>query len=346
MLLGIWWTSLTLCAAALCALAVLVGVRAYRRRRDLQDRDLLRALRRDLVVWLNAPSHDISSLRKTAAARPASVEALLLHAAEMVQGDERTRLVALAQELGLQARLTHALGHGRTARKRQAAESLAMFETGEVAAALRAALEDKHAIVRLAAARALSAQGQSVSLAPLAQDPGWFGDSILVHDLFGKLAALQSGDLAGLAADESMAPRLRAAAAQALAEAGRYECLPQILEMARSRHESLREASATALGVLAHPRGTPALRPLLRDPDWSVRACAAQAAGRIGSPDLAHDLEETLNDENWWVRARAADALGALGAAGRAALSRIAQGQPSPARDAAVLSLANPQESA
>jgi hypothetical protein len=346
MLLGIWWTSLLLCAAALAALAALIGVRAYRRRRDLRDLDLSRVLRRDLVVWLNAPSHDISSLRKTAAARPAFVEALLFRAAEMVQGDEQSRLVALAQTLGLQARLAHALGHGRTAHRRRAAETLAMFESDEAVAALRAALEDKHAAVRLAAARALSGQGQPVSLAPLAQDSGWFGDSILVHDLFGKLAAHQSGDLAGLAADEGMAPRLRAAAAQALAEAGRYECLPQLLEMTGSGHESLRVAGATALGVLGHPRGAAALRPLLRDPDWPVRAAAAQAAGRIGSPDLARDIEATLNDENWWVRARAAGALGALGAAGRAALSRIAQGQPSPARDAAALSLANPQESA
>ncbi|MBO1114245.1 HEAT repeat domain-containing protein [Bordetella petrii] len=339
MLLAIWWGSWVLCAAALAALAALICVRAYRRRRDLRDQALVRDLSRHLIIWLDDSSHDISAIRPVAAARPSMIENLLFRTADLVQGDERTRLIALAQALGLQERLLRKLRRGGSVQRRQAAETLVMFEADAVVAALVTALDDRNVAVRLAAARALAGQGRPVPLARLAADPAWFGDSVLIQDLFGKLASYQADDLAMLAVDEKMDFRVRAAAAQAVASAGRYEALPLFLEMASSRHDTLREAAAVALGILAHPRAAATLRSLLRDPYWPVRAAAAEAAGRVASADLAPGLEDALNDENWWVRSRAADALRAVGAVGQAVLSRVAQGPASPARDAAALHL-------
>lgn len=172
----------------------------------------------------------------------------------------------------------------------------------------------------------------------------WFGDSILIQDVFNKLAVHQSEDLVALSANETVAAPVRARAVRSLASTGQYEFLTLFLSMAAAQQATVREAAAFALGTLEHPRAATVLPALLSDPVPSVRAAASEAAARIALPSLAPELERALSDENWWVRSRAADALGALGEAGLAVLSRVAQGPVSPARDAAALNLSGKAE--
>lgn len=339
MLSAIWWGSWLLCAVALGALVILIVVRAYRRRLALRDRVVSRTLAHDIIVWLSHSAHDMSALRDMAHRRPAFVEQLLFRTAELVQGDERNRLIALADELGLQQRLIHTVQHGRTSRRRQAAETLAMFDTPQAVTALQAALNDKQIGVRLAAARSLATQAHAVPLGLVANDPAWFGDSTLIQDVFNRLADHQHEDLADLIVDDTVTTRVRALAIKALANTGRYDYLPVFLGLAVAQQATLREAAAYALGALEHPRGVPALLCLVDDDEPTVRAAAMDAAARIESPEFIPNLERALSDENWWVRSRAADALAALGAAGSAVLSRVAQGPASRARDAAALNV-------
>jgi HEAT repeat protein len=95
-----------------------------------------------------------------------------------------------------------------------------------------------------------------------------------------------------------------------------------------------------ALAEIGHPAGSPAVLRCLNSHSTQVRAAAARAAGRIGVEPALDRLQGLLGDSDWSVRLQAAHALLRFGEEGERRLSLAATRNEEPARETAMLTLA------
>jgi HEAT repeat protein len=265
--------------------------------------------------------------------------------AMMLGGDALSKLRALYERLDLGnmgLRLVHSLLWWR---RLEGVRLLGVTGGGDVVDVLVDALRDKHAIVRLAAARSLGrirspkaikpiieimAASRQLSRRQLAQTLVAFGQ--VTHPALRRIIA--SGE------NDEAYRRLAATAIEVLAITGDIDSGPEIRQALSSEEMEVRIAAYKAVVLLHLPLTVEELRQGLTDPAWQVRAQAALAAGKVGSDELVGDLGDCLTDRSWWVRQNAGAALYALGPPGIGQLELISRTSPDQfARDMAFRTL-------
>lgn len=210
--------------------------------------------------------------------------------------------------------------------KLAAARALGQLGNLSASEALLEAARDDEAAVRQAALDALKNLG--ISVERLSEDLSspipearlsaiWMmarlGERRAIHHL---TSALEDKD-----------PRIRAAAARALAQfqadAGAVRSLIKALE---DPEADVRLAAALSLGSLGDPAAVAPLAARLSDRDQRVSQAAAQSLARLGNQRATKLLTDSLRDADWKVRARAAAALsGAPQADSQEIMAELAQ---------------------
>lgn len=263
---------------------------------------------------------------------------------QLVRGHERERLVAAARRLGVTDTLRRRLRYGSARARVLAAETLGKFADDDCTAALRAALNDRDANVRFAAALSMASSGRAPSTALLITQLqlGTREQSMLIVELLGQIARERPGEIRTLVEQPTTPPTVKAAAIEALAGSGDYTLVPVIVRLALEAADEAPELPRylRALGAFQHPAGLPAILRGLDGSTWWVRAAAAEAAGRIGLLETRYRLSRLLDDPDWWVRFRAGEALIRLGEAGQRLLADTGRCGSHRARAAAQLTLA------
>lgn len=245
---------------------------------------------------------------------------LMVELIQMVRGRERERFIERAAALGVPERLRHHLGDASPRVRQTAAEALGLFPDDRSVARLTEALGDPNSDVRLTAALALAQAGRAPPLEELVErlDIGRSERSLLIVSLMKELARHAPGEVEAALARADWRGGVRTAAAEALADAGRYEAVPLIAEAAARAADGSEELPRylSALATLGHPAARPTVERALASAVAGVRAAGARAAGKIRLNDLGGRLAELLADPAWIVRYQAGNALVALGPAG------------------------------
>lgn len=263
----------------------------------------------------------------------------------MLGGEALDRIRALYEQLDLRSygsRLSSSLFWWRRLEGMRLLGAAGGFEVVDT---LLDGLNDKHAVVRLAAARALGrikhpasiepilklmANAKQVSRRQLAQTLVAFGPA--AYPSFRKLVRAEEGKKVD---DKTISTIL-----EILAIIGDIESAPEIVKMLSSPNLEVRIAAFKAAIRLHIPLSAEELRGGLQDEEWPVRAQAAIASGKIGDTSIIDELGESLCDRSWWVRNNAGQALAQLGVAGIKKLESIYRESEDPfARDMAALTL-------
>ncbi len=251
---------------------------------------------------------------------------------EQTKGRERTQLVGVLREAGFHRQALTDLRQGFSLRRLHAANLLGDFDDEESIVALRGALADRDAAVRLAAARALLRLDRIDSLAGLLRALAFSREDppLILAEIFARLPerlipeAVQLLD-GGLPAEWT---RMLAIALGRRQVSGAYDTFTALRQSASPR---VRAAAWVALAELGDPRAGELVIEGLRDPAPDVRRAAAQCAGQLGGPDVLAPLAELLADADWNVAWAAAQALLQSGPAGRELLE--AHGRHAPDGD-------------
>ncbi|WP_046868454.1 HEAT repeat domain-containing protein [Microvirga massiliensis] len=323
----LWLASLVLSFTALAVMITLVIARAIR---TALERRNLRTRQRLLPVLLEASEGAVDeTLTAEVKRHPRAAAGLAIDLLELVHGEDRARLAALFRDLGLAKMAARYLVYGDERVRIAVAEALALFPGEETVRALRARLRDRSPEMRLAAAISLAALDAEPPLREIIQQLGsrHADHSRRLVDLFRQMTDTQSPELLDVARDKDMAPFVRAAAIEALANAGDYELIPALAEITNDPAcDPLVVAECVrALGELEHPSGASVVERALEHSDWQVRAEAVEAVGRIGLVEATPRLTLLLADDVWPVRLRAGEALASLGETGRRALRKLAE---------------------
>jgi HEAT repeat protein len=335
----LWLTSLLLSAAALSIMLMLIVARAISVRRKRKTE----AQRRLLVpLLLGRPGSGAKLQRGDVSS--ALLTDLAVELIQMVRGEDKARLTQLAVRARVPHRLLQRL-RSRSSRERLAAvESLADFPFEQTVAALRHALDDRNADVRMAAAMSLAAMGEAPPASELIEKLG-IGtreSSLLVVGLFEDIAAVRPAEIRAVIEDSACSGPVKAAAIESLSASGDYSLVPTInrLALEADPHSEELPRYLHSLAEFGHPAGIPAVDRALSLPVPRARAAACEAAGRIGVVPAAGRLAELLDDEDWWVRFRAGEALARLCRPGRDLLAQVARGGSPIAARAAALTMA------
>ena len=339
--LHLFWAFCALAAAILLALVTWrcwanfrVGVRHRERGHFI---DVIKA-------WADRPAGDVPAL-----ADDVSTD-LTVEILEFLRGDEKQRLAARATEAGVAATLHRRLRKGNARRRILAAAALGNFRDEPTHAALLEALDDATLDVRLTAALSLGKNGQAPPPEKLIRRIGLYGSdaTLLVGLVLFRIAQSDPASVRSLLLDVATRPSTRAASAGALARVNDFAAVPIITQLALQADHWASELPhyLEAIGDLGHPAGTPAVLQGLDSRSTEVRAAAARAAGRIVALAALPRLERLLGDPDWWVRFHAARALLQLDSAGETLLRRAALRVDEPARETAVLTLAEQEDAA
>jgi len=298
--------------------------------------------RRELVQRLLGGNAEVKEELKRLP--PALVADTFVELIRLVRGEDRDRFVSQAGEFGVPRQLARQVRRGSARERLLAAHALAQFEDEESVAALKDAIGDSNAKVRLAAALSLAEGGNAGNIQELVRDLRLGSDegSTLAVTFFQSAAAGGVEDVKSLILAPETNAGVRMAAIEALVASGDYSVVPVISDLALNAPHGAPELPRylRALGLIGHPAARPAVIDGLSSQVFAVRAAAAEAAGRIGLAAAADRLVELLDDEEWWVRFRAAEALLKLGADGVERVRRAAREGSPRARSAASSMLA------
>lgn len=283
------------------------------RRRELQD-----------MVYAALEDPEKLSPRPLSARDQRLLLAVVSEMLRAVDGDMRGQLKAILTRHVSLDRLLHGLRRGLPVDRAKIAARLFWSTDPEVHRALRAALDDPEPEVVLAAANALMAAGENISLltlVPKLEARRMLGNRA-VRDLFRKLAPENASALFTFLDDPN--PAVVVLAIDALAKAPSVPALKR-LRAAAQTHPSVdvRAAALRSLGNAQDHKAGDVVIAGLSDGAWEVRAQAAIAAGRIGNFAAIAQLRKMVRDANWWVRLRAAQAMARLGPEGIASLEAL-----------------------
>jgi HEAT repeat protein len=346
-LLGsIWWGSLSLALISVLGMLVLVLRRFFLMRRERREADWRDAITLGIVGWLDG-GEELAPIERAAAGHADIAADLIAELRQVVRGDQRERLGALAGMLGIVEFNRRRLIAGDTRERRLMAARLAIGPAASVALVLEAALDDPDYQVRLAAARSLAELRAIRSVRLLVDKLGVAVEhnSRVLHYIFRQLApALNDQLVALLEVEQSVL--VKELALDALGHSGDGTAVAPITRVLDDPSPEVRAKALRALTDLGYPDAGPRALRALADPAWWVRTQAAICVGRIGYLPALPALAELLADGQWWVRFRAAEALYALGASGRDALRTAAAATGGHAARVAELLLAEKERAA
>jgi HEAT repeat protein len=237
--------------------------------------------------------------------------ALWNHFQESLRGAARHRLKAVALKLRMDLAARDLLGRDKVRDRLMAVVTLGHLGDHESWSVLERLARSEHALLSLAAARALllidPVRALNALLPDFTERPDWplaRLDAMLTE----VGAANVSAPLAAAvdSATPSQLPRLIALLDSAHGRAAR----PKIREFVRTSLDP--EVLIACLKSRHLPPDRALIMPCTRHASWQVRTQAASAMARAAQPGDEKVLTEMLADPVWWVRYRAAQALAAL----------------------------------
>ncbi len=249
--------------------------------------------------------------------------AALSHLLQLVRGEDRTRLLELAERRGLFAHAVAALRNRRAARRIDAMRLLEHFGSPECVCALDQCLRtDRVMAVRLEAAAALARLGALPPVRDLIAALRMDEQPVtrLHAAFFRSLAERDAREVAELAAEPDQA-KLRPLLVEAMGWTADLSMASRLAGHAFDPEPEVRCAAIRAARQLGHPAAGLWIVPLLDDPEESVRLQAAQACGQLRLKDGVSALERLATEPSWWVRTRARAALDVLRPGGAPALA-------------------------
>jgi hypothetical protein len=251
--------------------------------------------------------------------------------ASSIDGQERDRLSAIANVIGLVAWSEREVTHRHWHRRLYAARVLTL--TTAVSPALPSLLRDRDPFVRVQAAEWAAAPGSAQNardLSPLLHD-AVPAVRFAARDALRRIGSAAIPVLLDIASGDGadVIPAL-----EVLALLANPRAFGPALRHSEDARPRVRAAALTVLGALGLPEGEERLVAALSDMDARVRRAAATAIGRLAAWPRALSLAPLLDDADWDVRMAAAGALRALGAPGLIALRELARG-PTLAADVA-----------
>jgi HEAT repeat protein len=247
---------------------------------------------------------------------------LWVYTRSMLEGAAADRLIALAENLGLQEFVRTQTSHSHLGTRLLAMQAQGYLRDADSAAGLVAATDDPNPLVSITAAEALGAidpvRAVALLMPKIAIRRDWprthvfnllrrAGSALVSEPLYREIRA---------AADEDAAYLLQFAE---IAEFDVRDAIAAEVLASSSNPELLAAALKAATGHAPIPR----IDEFLAHPAWYVRMQAAKLIGRIGRADQAGRLEKLLADEEWWVRYRAAKALVRLPGVNKPDLERL-----------------------
>lgn len=230
---------------------------------------------------------------------------------DLLQGESKSRLNALAVRLGIDRYARQLLGAGRLADRLLAAATLGHLRDASARDELLAMLASDNTLVSLVAARALISIDPAAALPrvlPVIRDrEDW--STPRVADLFmeaGPEAVSVPLEAAIAACPPEQVPKLIAVLPEVALPVSERIVSRLLRAPTDDRIKSI------CLRILGNPRDLPVVRDLATHPRWHVRMNVAVVLGRMGLPQDSDTLVMMLSDPEWWVRYRAAQALLAM----------------------------------
>lgn len=260
------------------------------------------------------------------------VRGILLRLALDLRGDTGERITSLYQGLGLLKADENRLRSWSARRRARAAVDLGLIRASQALPALARALDDGDIRVRQAAAWAVGQVADREALLVLIR---LLGDPSTVVARRAQEVLAERGreieDALLSYAGETDCPEGRLRTIELLGWLRVAGAVALLLRLMKDPDSETRVKVVKAATAIGDPRFLEPFHDALEDSQWEVRCQAARGLSVLGSPSSVPGLSRALRDPQWWVRFYAAVALAEIGAVGKAALTDLVQGRPSPA---------------
>lgn len=326
---GLW----VLTAAAAALLALLIGARVSRRRRERRTRAVVGPLRPLLLELASGddPGHDARRpLVAATGSTGAAVDASILELLAKIRGESVQPLVEVLRQHGVGRRAVTRLGSRSSVRRANAVWTLGVMRERAAAAEVLVLLHDPSQDVMITAARALGMMGDPMAAGPILEAvapsdaagglPPWIAVEAVVS-----LGTDTTSDVCAALEHRSVDVRMVAAliisqvplvaAAGMLRRAIAVETEPRLLA-----------TLTVALGAVGSPRDVELLGSLLRvEHPQEVRRAAVGAIADLRHLAALPWLAPLLHSVDLRVAELAALTLVSVGPAGRAAVSAVAE---------------------
>ncbi|WP_242128327.1 HEAT repeat domain-containing protein [Sphingobium sp. Sx8-8] len=303
-------------ALGMAALLLFLVIRRDRTERgDARRTAMIKALTREVM---GGGGEDILAAPAFRRARAADKLAVIGRMIQLLRGDERDRLIALAESHGL---LRHALRRAHGSRRRQQVDAMRILGSIGGAQAVDTLLgllyDGPHIDIRLEAASLLAQLDALPAPERLIEALSLYEARItpLHRSLFRLIAVSHPRELLALAQSEHLPPAVRALVIDALGWTEDYSALPLLSAASTDPHPPVRLAALDSATRLGHPGSAGWIMRMLDDPVPPVRSRAIRAC-QIMQLNAALPLLAALRkDPSPWVRLRAQQAVQVLQAA-------------------------------
>jgi len=305
--------SLLFAALSLVAVLVLYVRRRVDERKAPLEAETDRNLSRQLMAALGSAGRG-RTMTLPESVGPEDLERVFSRLLQLVRGDDRERLLTIADALHIPESGLADLRSGNAARRVDALRILERFPSDRVISAIHERMTgDPDAATRAEAAATLSRIGRPPSPAEVidALDLRAQVPNLLHAAIFRASAPLYAGEIASLAR-ETPSGALQSMLIEALGWSEDFAMLPDLARFAGAVTAETRIASLKAARHLGHPGVRDWVIPLLLDPDDNVRVQATRTCGQLGLTDAIPILAKLVENSSWWVRTRAAEALAIL----------------------------------
>jgi HEAT repeat protein len=316
----------TLAGIAILGAICVIGMRMVRGRNERRRKEQRSRLSRDIALSLQSADATDTTVGLMRRDRRLASE-LLQELAELISGGQRDQLIAQARAAGLERWLMNDLRSSKQERRLAAVETLGMFNSSEVIAALLGALEDRDPDVRISAALALVELDAAPPPPILVQKLNFKRQDrpLVLRRLFARIAPSHIDDMLAIAEGRLGTDVLRPFAIDAIGATGRLDLAERLAAIAGDADVTVRATVLRAIAALGRMPERDIVAAGLDDGAWEVRTQAIQAARRLDRLDLAPRIVELADDEVWWVRFRAGECLAAMREAGLGALRELAE---------------------
>lgn len=295
-------------ALAMAALLLFLVMRRDRQERaSLASAEMIRSLTRELMS--GGEGGGAGPVFRQA--RPAERLAAISHLVQLLRGEDRDRLVLLAQDEGL---LDDALRRARRSNPRQQIDALRLLGSigGPHAVEMLGLVlrEDPSLDTRLEAAALLARLDALPDPEDLIEYLCLWDARItpLHRTLFRLLATSHPIELFALAQSADLPPAVRALVIDALGWTEDFSALPLLADAATDMHAPVRLAALDSAIRLGHPGSAGWILPLLDDPEPPVRARAIRACQMMQLRQGLPVIHALRGDPSPWVRLRAQQA--------------------------------------
>jgi HEAT repeat protein len=238
----------------------------------------------------------------------------VLRLTQLLRGQEKDKLLEVAQDAGLFADALAQLGSRAPARRVDAMRVLEQLASPLCIDGLLLCMAgDAQPSVRLEAAASLARLNRLPEPIAVIEMLGLRTQALarLHSALFRSLAERDALKLVELIKDDSLT-RLHVMLVDALGWSNEFRVLPDIAMLASAIDPEVRCAAVRAARKIGHPSAGDWIMPLLLDTSEQVRVQAVQACGELGLKDAIPILVTLTQTKSWWVRSRAIEALDRL----------------------------------